>query len=103
MYVSPWHSIISPWHLIISPWHSIITNCARWFADLTTDVEDRVEEQWYSIMATEYLNGQLMARVEEMRSEVARRQEILKSIKEQRVDIIVNAKELKHLMNNYNP
>lgn len=72
----------------------IVPRCVPVYdADLVTDAEDGVEELRHKIMATEYLNGQLLARVEEMSKEVARRQELLKRIKEQRVDVLVKAKE----------
>ena len=68
--------------------------------DLVTDAEDGVEELRHKIMATEYLNGQLLARVEEMGKEVSRRQELLKRIREQRVDVLVKAKEAHERLKN---
>lgn len=83
----------------------IVPRCVPVYdTDLVTDVEDGVEEMRHKIMATEYLNGQLLARVEEMSKEVVRRQELLKRIREQRVDVLVKAKEahekLKEVLDN---
>eukprot|EP00731_Ephydatia_muelleri_P016706 Em0009g1130a len=83
----------------------IVPRCVPVYdTDLVTDVEDGVEELRHKIMATEYLNGQLLTRVEEMSKEVVRRQELLKRIREQRVDVLVKAKDahekLKEVLDN---
>lgn len=72
----------------------IVPRCVPVYdTDLVTDAEDGVEELRHKIMATEYLNGQLLARVEEMSKEATKRRELLKRIREHKVDVLVKAKE----------